>query len=104
MTAVLPESSFFRIVQDAMRTNLADRIAELENLVADASVVAGFTGAGISTESGVPDFRSPDSPWMRHKPIPFEDFLGSGEARTRGLATEVRHGRPLPGCGPEHRP
>ncbi len=81
MTAVLPESSFFRIVQDAMHANLADRIAELENLVADASVVAGFTGAGISTESGVPDFRSPDSPWMRHKPIPFEVFLGSGEAR-----------------------
>jgi NAD-dependent deacetylase len=56
-------------------------IEELKALVARAATVAGFTGAGISTESGVPDFRSPDSPWMRNKPIPFEAFLHSEEAR-----------------------
>ena len=42
---------------------------------------SSFTGAGISTESGVPDFRTPGSPWMVNKPIPFEAFLASREAR-----------------------
>jgi NAD-dependent deacetylase len=58
-----------------------DPIAQLGALVREARSVVGFTGAGISTESGVPDFRSPNSPWMRHKPVPFEAFLSSGEAR-----------------------
>lgn len=40
-----------------------------------------FTGAGLSTESGVPDFRTPGSPWMANKPIPFEAFVASAEAR-----------------------
>jgi len=54
---------------------------ELARLIERARIVAGFTGAGISTESGVPDFRSPGSPWIRNKPIPFEAFLRSAEAR-----------------------
>lgn len=40
-----------------------------------------FTGAGLSTESGVPDFRTPGSPWMANKPIPFEAFVVSNAAR-----------------------
>ena len=59
----------------------ADRIETLARFVGEARCIVGFTGAGISTESGVPDFRSPDSPWMRHKPIPFEAFIKSPEAR-----------------------
>jgi NAD-dependent deacetylase len=61
--------------------NLSTQIERLKALVAEADSVAGFTGAGISTESGVPDFRSPNSPWMRNKPIPFEAFLASAVAR-----------------------
>ena len=57
------------------------QIAELRALIGRAGVIAGFTGAGISTESGVPDFRSPGSPWLRNKPIPFEAFMASAEAR-----------------------
>jgi NAD-dependent deacetylase len=64
-----------------MTDHLTDRIEELRGFVGSARAVTGFTGAGISTESGVPDFRSPNSPWMRHKPIPFEAFLASAEAR-----------------------
>jgi NAD-dependent deacetylase len=40
-----------------------------------------FTGAGISTESGVPDFRSPGGVWSTMKPIYFQDFVGSEEKR-----------------------
>jgi len=64
-----------------MTENLAASIAILQEMIQEAGIVAGFTGAGISTESGVPDFRSPDSPWMRNKPVPFEHFLQNAEAR-----------------------
>jgi NAD-dependent deacetylase len=64
-----------------MTDSLAASIAMLQEMIQEARIVAGFTGAGISTESGVPDFRSPDSPWMRNKPIPFAEFVQSEEAR-----------------------
>jgi NAD-dependent deacetylase len=59
----------------------ARSIAALRGLVARCRTIAGFTGAGISTESGVPDFRSPGSPWTRQTPISFEAFLRSRDAR-----------------------
>ena len=40
-----------------------------------------FTGAGISTESGVPDFRSPGGVWTKHQPVYFQDFVASEAAR-----------------------
>jgi NAD-dependent deacetylase len=64
-----------------MTESLNPSIATLQDMIQEARIVAGFTGAGISTESGIPDFRSPNSPWMRNKPIPFELFLKDPKAR-----------------------
>lgn len=64
-----------------MTDSLAASIATLREKIQGARTVAGFTGAGISTESGVPDFRSPNSPWMRNKPIPFDIFMMSEDVR-----------------------
>jgi NAD-dependent deacetylase len=57
------------------------QIAELARLIADARRAVVFTGAGISTESGIPDFRSPGGIWTRMAPIDFAEFLASEEAR-----------------------
>ena len=47
-----------------------------------AQRIVCFTGAGISTESGIPDFRSPGTGlWNKIKPIQFQDFIASEEAR-----------------------
>jgi NAD-dependent deacetylase len=56
-------------------------IAQLAELIAQARRAVVFTGAGISTESGIPDFRSPGGIWTRMAPIDFADFLASEEAR-----------------------
>ncbi|HWZ67012.1 MAG TPA: Sir2 family NAD-dependent protein deacetylase, partial [Stellaceae bacterium] len=57
------------------------QIAELARLVERARQAVVFTGAGISTESGIPDFRSPGGIWTKMAPIDFSDFLASEEAR-----------------------
>jgi NAD-dependent deacetylase len=57
------------------------QIAELTQAIAVARRTVVFTGAGISTESGIPDFRSPGGIWTRMAPIDFSDFLASEEAR-----------------------
>ncbi len=62
-------------------TDEAEAIEALREALTRASAILGFTGAGISTECGVPDFRTPGSPWMVHKPLPFADFLASEAAR-----------------------
>ena len=49
--------------------------------LATARRVVVFTGAGISTESGIPDFRSPQGIWAQFKPIQFSDFIASEESR-----------------------
>src|SRR3954468_4534516 len=54
---------------------------ELARAIADARRIVVFTGAGISTESGIPDFRSPGGVWSKMKPIYFQDFVRSEEMR-----------------------
>ncbi len=55
--------------------------ADLARMIADSRRLVIFTGAGISTESGVPDFRSPGGVWSRMKPIYFQDFVASEDRR-----------------------
>ena len=62
---------------------LDDSVEQLAALLAEAQRIVFFTGAGISTESGIPDFRSPGTGlWNQIKPIQFQDFIGSEEVRT----------------------
>src|SRR6201987_2674716 len=57
------------------------QIAELARIIDRARQAVVFTGAGISTESGIPDFRSPGGIWTKMAPIDFSDFLAWEEAR-----------------------
>jgi NAD-dependent deacetylase len=49
--------------------------ADLSRMIEEARRVVVFTGAGISTESGIPDFRSPGGVWSKMKPIYFQEFV-----------------------------
>ncbi|HMN73985.1 MAG TPA: Sir2 family NAD-dependent protein deacetylase [Rhodoblastus sp.] len=77
--------------------------AELARLFAQSHRATGFTGAGISTECGVPDFRSPGSPWMKHRPIDFALFvadpLAREEAWRRKFAMDDMYAGARPGRG-----
>ena len=61
--------------------SLDPAIAELARLITEAGRITLFTGAGISTESGIPDFRSPGGFWTRNRPIDFSEFVASEEAQ-----------------------
>jgi NAD-dependent protein deacetylase/lipoamidase len=75
----------------------------LAQLLRQAHRAVVFTGAGISTESGIPDFRSPGGVWDRMKPIEFDAFLSSREMRReswrRRFAMEDMFGGAKPNTG-----
>jgi NAD-dependent deacetylase len=79
---------------------MADDIDELARLIKTRSRTVAFTGAGISTECGIPDFRSPGGVWTRFKPIPFQEFTASAESRLEAfrryfhIYDDVRGARP----------
>jgi len=62
-------------------SDLATAISRLRGLIEGADRILPFTGAGISTECGIPDFRSPGGLWTKNQPIPFDAFMTSGEMR-----------------------
>ena len=61
--------------------DLETATARLRDMIERSERVVPFTGAGISTESGIPDFRSPGGLWTKTQPIPFDQFLASREMR-----------------------
>src|SRR5205809_5176774 len=83
--------------------DLETAINELQELVDGARVIAPFTGAGISTECGIPDFRSPGGLWTKNQPIPFDAFVASQEMRDeawrRRFAMEESFAAAKPGRG-----
>ena len=83
--------------------DLETAIDRLQELVDEARVIVPFTGAGISTECGIPDFRSPGGLWTKNRPIPFDEFLASqdmrNEAWRRRFAMEAYFSAARPGRG-----
>jgi len=71
-------------------------------LLRKARKIVALTGAGISTESGIPDFRSPGSTWQKNPPVSYPDFTSKPEARRqywatrRGLLAQVQAAHPNP--------
>lgn len=75
----------------------------LREMIDGARRIVAFTGAGISTESGIPDFRSPGGIWTKYQPIYFDDFMSSEEMRReswrRKFATDETMTRAEPNAG-----
>ena len=84
-------------------SHLDQVMASLQEAIGEADVILPFTGAGISTECGIPDFRSPGGIWTKNRPIMFDDFLASQEARNelwrRRFAMGDEFGHAKPGRG-----
>ena len=83
--------------------DLETGIGRLRDLVGGVQRIVPFTGAGISTECGIPDFRSPGGIWTKMQPIQFDEFLASQEMRDeswrRRFAMQDQFGQAQPGRG-----
>jgi NAD-dependent deacetylase len=83
--------------------DLETAVRRLREMVERAERIVPFTGAGISTECGIPDFRSPGGIWTRMRPIDFGDFLASQDMRDeswrRRFAMQDHFGSARPGRG-----
>ena len=80
-------------------------IEDLAATLADARRVVAFTGAGVSTESGIPDFRSPGGVWTRYDPrdFTFDRYVSSSEVRSNSWAMRREFFAAQPQPNPAHR-
>ena len=62
---------------------------EAITLIAQAKRIVGFTGAGISTESGIPDFRSPNGVWANNRMIEYQEFISRRAGRIEAWRQKV---------------
>jgi NAD-dependent deacetylase len=60
---------------------MTDALHDLSTLIADADAILIVTGAGVSTEAGIPDFRGPQGVWNTQRPVMYQDFLANEEHR-----------------------
>lgn len=81
-------------------SDLHDAVAQLGDMIAEASAIVPFTGAGMSTECGIPDFRSPAGLWTRNRPIPFDEFVASQDARDEAWRRRFAMDETLSGARP----
>lgn len=79
---------------------MSGKIGELQGLIAGAERMVVFTGAGISTESGIPDFRSPGGVWSQAAPIYFDEFVSSEGARREAWRRKFEIDRDIEGAEP----
>lgn len=75
-------------------------VLELRRLISEAKRIVAFTGAGISTESGIPDFRGPNGVWKKISPIDFSDFVRSEEVRRESWRRKFEGGDRMAGAEP----
>lgn len=61
--------------------DIKKKIKKLAGIIKEKKELNVFTGAGISTESGIPDFRGPHGIWKKYKPVMFRDFLNNPSDR-----------------------
>ena len=66
-----------------------DKLMRLRDLLETSDRIAVFTGAGISTESGIPDFRSPNGIWSKMTPIDYQEFVSSEEMRKEAWRRKI---------------
>jgi NAD-dependent deacetylase len=62
-------------------TSPLERISEVARWLASSRSAVVLTGAGISTESGIPDFRSPGGVWSKYRTVLFDEFISSADGR-----------------------
>jgi len=88
-----------RVRQEKVLT-VQDQLQDAAELMREARKIVVLTGAGISTESGIPDFRSPGSVWLENPPVSYADFISKPEARRqywearRNLSSRVKAAQP----------
>jgi NAD-dependent deacetylase len=70
-------------------TTDVEGLERLKQLIEDSNRGVVFTGAGISTESGIPDFRSPGGFWTKNQPIYFSDFIASEDMRRESWRRKI---------------
>lgn len=75
-------------------------INELMQMINSSSRIVVFTGAGISTESGIPDFRGPKGIWKTMTPIDFNDFVRSEEVRRESWTRKFSGGSSMAEADP----
>jgi NAD-dependent deacetylase len=103
LQAQIAPSHFARDVDVLILSEIDEVHSALRDLVEHSRKAVAFTGAGISTECGVPDFRSKNSPWIRLEPIAFERFMSDvlmrEEAWRRKFAMDDLYAKAQPGRG-----
>jgi len=68
---------------------MTEGVSKLKELLGSHKRGVVFTGAGISTESGIPDFRSPGGVWTKYQPIDFSEFMASEEMRKESWRRKI---------------